>query len=122
MAAPNIAFEAPECGHQPRPSGSRPVDLVHLACQTGGDKSLESEVLALFARQARQSVNEMARLDTEGRKALAHKILGSAKGIGAFEVARCAGLVEARPGDLGAVAAFTKAVVDADNFIVGLSR
>ncbi len=122
MAVPNIAFEAPEADVQPRPSGGRPVDLVHLSRQTGGDKALETEVLALFARQARQAVTQMGSLDKTERAHLAHKILGSARGIGAFEVARCAEAVEARPSNSSAIAAFTKAVIDADNFIVGLAR
>lgn len=122
MAALTIAFEAPEAGQQPRPSGGRPVDLVHLARQTGGDKSLEQEVLALFARQARQAVCQMPSLDKTERARLAHMILGSAKGIGAFEVARCAEQLETKPANPAVLAAFAKSVVDADNFILGLAR
>lgn len=125
MAAINvarIAFEAPEVGQQPRPSGGRPVDLVHLARQTGGDKELEGEVLSMFARQARQAVASYASLNKDDRSALAHKIAGSAKSVGAFEVARHAAVLEDKPSNSAALAAFTKAVVDADTFIVGLLR
>ncbi|WP_422373612.1 Hpt domain-containing protein [Hoeflea sp.] len=122
MAALNIAFEIPEISPQPRPSGVRPIDLVHLARQTGGDKTLEAEVLALFARQARQAVAHIASLEDEGRTELAHKLAGAAKGVGAFEVARCAQAVEQTPANPAAITAFTKAVVDADSFIVGLMR
>lgn len=122
MAALNIAFEAPETGQQPRPSGGRPVDLVHLARQTGGDKSLEAEVLALFARQARQAVAQLSELGTKARAELAHKLAGAAKGVGAFEVARRAEALETKPASPAAITAFTKAVVDADSFIVGLMR
>jgi hypothetical protein len=45
MAALGIAFEVQEINQPPRPSGGRPIDLVHLARQTGGDKALETEVL-----------------------------------------------------------------------------
>jgi FOG: HPt domain len=122
MAALKIAFEAPEAGQQPRPSGGRPVDLVHLARQTGGDKALETEVLALFARQARQAVCQIGSLDKDARVRLAHTILGSAKGVGAFEVARCAEELEKKPTNAAALAAFAQSIVEADNFIIGLTR
>ena len=98
----------------------RPIDLVHLARQTGGDKTLEAEVLALFARQARLAVTQIGDLKRDARSELAHKIAGAAKGVGASDVARCASLLESEPDNSSAVAAFTKAVVEADTFIVGL--
>lgn len=122
MAALGIAFEVQEITHPPRPSGGRPIDLVHLARQTGGDKALETEVLALFARQARQAVTQIGDMKEAARSELAHKIAGAAKGVGAFEVARCSATIEAEPGNSAAIAAFTKAVVEADSFIVGLMR
>ena len=122
MSALSIAFEAPEVSLQPRPSGGRPIDLVHLARQTGGDKMLETEVLALFARQAREAVAQIGQLQGKPRAELAHRIAGAAKGVGAFDVARCAGEIEAKPRNAAAIAAFTKSVIDADTFIVGLMR
>ena len=122
MAALGIAFEAQEINVQPRPSGGRPIDLVHLARQTGGDKALESEVLALFARQARQAVTQIGEMHKDARSELAHKIAGAAKGVGASDVARCASMLENEPGNSAAVAAFTKAVVEVDTFNVGLMR
>ncbi|MDF1607425.1 Hpt domain-containing protein [Hoeflea sp. YIM 152468] len=122
MAALSIAFEVQDLSCQPRPSGSRPIDLVHLARQTGGDKALETEVLALFARQVRQAVAQIDEMKAAARSELAHKIAGAAKGVGAFEVARCAATLEAEPDSSAAVVAFTRAVVDADTFIIGLTR
>lgn len=122
MAALSIAFETPEVGLQPRPSGGRPIDLVHLARQTVGDKVLETEVLSLFARQARQAVAQLPELDNDARVALAHRLTGAAKGVGAFEVARRAAAIEAKPRNAAAISALTKAVVEADTFIVGLMR
>ncbi|MGO7580788.1 Hpt domain-containing protein, partial [Rhizobium ruizarguesonis] len=55
MAAFNIVFEAPYNAKGPCPSKVRPIDLVHLAKQTMCDKTLEIEVLQMFARQPRQS-------------------------------------------------------------------
>src|ERR1700709_1397810 len=59
MAALNIAFEAPDNSRGPGPSKGRPIDLVHLAKQTMGDKVLEIEVLQMFARQARACLQEI---------------------------------------------------------------
>lgn len=122
MAALKIAFEAPETGHHPRPSGDRPIDLVHLARQTGGDKCLETEVLALFARQVRKAVFDLPGLAREDRIKLAHTIVGSARSIGAFKIARLAEELENKPTDAAVLAGFIQAVVDVDNFISGLHR
>ncbi|AKI00270.1 hypothetical protein IMCC20628_01554 [Hoeflea sp. IMCC20628] len=122
MAALSIAFEAPEVSCQPRPSGGRPVDLVHLARQTGGDKTLETEVLALFARQAREAVARMGTLENDARSEVAHRLAGAAKAVGAFDVARRASAVEIKPDDLVAMTAFANSVIEADTFIVGLMR
>jgi len=59
MAALNIAFEAPDNARAMGPSRERPIDLVHLAKQTMGDKVLEIEVLQMFARQARNCLQEI---------------------------------------------------------------
>ena len=76
--------------------GERPIDLVHLTRQTFGDKRLETELLRLFVRQARQI---QAGLDAEaGADAvsglpaadLLHTLIGSARVVGAHRVAALA--------------------------------
>jgi HPt (histidine-containing phosphotransfer) domain-containing protein len=71
-----------------------PIDLVHLARQTMGDRSLEVELLALFDRQAGKIAAQLSGLDGhEGqgwRVELAHKLKGSARAVGAFAVAAAA--------------------------------
>ena len=79
-------------------------------------------MLALFARQAREAVARISGLDAKARTELAHRLAGAAKGVGAFEVARCASEVETRPRNAAAIAAFTRSVIDADAFIAGLMR
>ena len=74
---------------------ARPIDLIHLARQTLGDRELEREILALFVRQ---SVMLSARIHdaiakTE-RKNLAHTLKGSARAVGAWRVAQAAEAVE----------------------------
>jgi HPt (histidine-containing phosphotransfer) domain-containing protein len=71
-----------------------PIDLVHLARQTMGDRALEVELLALFDRQAAQIAEKLGALDSDSvegwRADLAHKLKGSARAIGAHAVAAAA--------------------------------
>ena len=76
----------------------RPVDLVHLARYTLGDRALEREVLQLFATQSRLYLERLREASTqEAWRAAAHIIKGSARGIGAWHVAACAEAAEALP-------------------------
>ena len=81
-----------------------PIDLQVLREQAGGDRALEREVLRLFADD---SPNDLARLRSseEERRMAAHRLVGSARAIGAREVARLAGAVEAGTGDIVALEA-----------------
>jgi HPt (histidine-containing phosphotransfer) domain-containing protein len=72
----------------------RPIDLVHLARATLGDRSLEREVLQLFDRQAGLLIARMRAAAPSGIAALAHTLKGSARGIGAWRVARAAEMLE----------------------------
>jgi HPt (histidine-containing phosphotransfer) domain-containing protein len=71
-----------------------PIDLVHLARQTMGDNALEAELLALFDRQAGQIAEKLRRADSDAATIfgpdLAHKLKGSARTVGAHEVASAA--------------------------------
>ncbi len=74
--------------------GLSPIDERHLAQMTLGDRALEREVLEIFARQTTLMLGRMS----AGRPALAaaaaHTLKGSARGIGAWRVARAAERVE----------------------------
>ena len=72
----------------------RPIDLVHLARMTLGDRSLEREVLQLFDRQATLLIARMRAAAPGGVATLAHTLTGSARGIGAWRVARAAEALE----------------------------
>jgi HPt (histidine-containing phosphotransfer) domain-containing protein len=90
----------------------RPIDLVHLARTTLGDRSLEREVLQLFDRQSTLLLARMRAAAPGSLVALAHTLKGSARGIGAWRVARAAEAVEAAEGEqtpraLDALAAVT---------------
>ena len=71
-----------------------PIDLVHLARQTLGDRSLETELLQLFERQAAQIVERLNASKTDAdrrwRHDLAHTLKGSARAVGATRVASTA--------------------------------
>ncbi len=84
-----------------QPEGRRPIDLVHLARQTFGERRLENELLAMFGRQAAQIMVALA-LDAADRAAtrrpsapdLLHTLVGSARVVGAFVGARSAESLE----------------------------
>ncbi|RYB05275.1 Hpt domain-containing protein [Lichenibacterium ramalinae] len=89
LRAPEPGPEAPARRHD----GERPVDLVHLSRQCFGDKRLETELLRLFVRQARQI---QAGLEAEvgddsvsclPASELLHTLVGSARVVGAHRVA-----------------------------------
>lgn len=70
------------------------IDLVHLSRQTLGDRALEIELLRLFDKQCEQLVAriEQARGPDRAqiRETLAHTLKGSARAVGAAEVAATA--------------------------------
>jgi hypothetical protein len=73
----------------------RPVDLVHLARQTFGNKDLEIEVLFLFLRQSALMMQRLdAAVDDQSWREAAHTVRSSALGIGAWQVAEAAASVE----------------------------
>jgi HPt (histidine-containing phosphotransfer) domain-containing protein len=71
-----------------------PLDIAHLGRMTLGDVGLEREVLAMFSAQAVGLIGALADLPSDAG-ALAHKLKGSARGIGAFGVADAAESLEA---------------------------
>ena len=74
--------------------GEASIDVEHLARMTLGDGALRREVLAMFLKQSRQLLDRLAACPAEGA-ALAHRLKGSARAIGAFRVAACAEALEA---------------------------
>lgn len=78
------------------PRRDRPVDLVHLTRQCFGDKRLETELLRLFMRQARQIQGGLdAQVGDDAVSSLPagdllHTLVGSARVVGAHRVASLA--------------------------------
>lgn len=126
MAALNIAFDAPDNAHGHArgapPSSGRPIDLVHLARQTMGDKALELEVLQLFARQSRQIVKSFGAEEADVRREAAHRLKGAALAVGAFAVATAATRVEEQPFEAEGLSTLAAAILDTELFILRLCR
>ena len=120
MAALSIAFEEPD-NYRGYTTTHRPIDLVHLARQTSGDKALELEVLQTFARQARSYLSDLSSGNADAVTQTAHKLKGAALAIGAFDVSSAAEKVEAR-GDAADIIQLGNAIAAAENFINTLSR
>jgi HPt (histidine-containing phosphotransfer) domain-containing protein len=111
----------------PSASIERPIDLVHLARMTLGDRGLEREVLQLFDRQAAILMERIQTAPPQDIAALVHTLKGSAGAIGAASVARAAEAVElmdvAVESDLRpSIAALRASTEEARAFIADLLR
>lgn len=106
---------------QPRPSARpaaasvarAPIDLFHLRRMTVGDRRLEREILDLFERQIGLLVDRMRDAEPVGLAVLAHTVKGSARSIGAGELAEAAEKIELSIERGGDGAAGLRAVVAA---------
>lgn len=77
---------------QPNPA----VDLEHLHQYTSGDLALESEIYGLFREQVRIWLRLLVvDGDAEGWAAAAHSLKGSARGLGAHQLAAACEVAEA---------------------------
>ena len=78
-----------------------PVDLEHLARYTGGDKSLNAEILRLFDGQISEMVAQLQSVleqrDQKTWRQVTHTIKGAARGVGAFGMGQAA--ADAEPVD-----------------------
>jgi len=74
------------------------IDEDHLRKMTLGDRSLEREVLEIFARQTSVMLSRLVEAEPARAAALAHTLKGSARGIGAWRVARATEQLEQAAG------------------------
>jgi HPt (histidine-containing phosphotransfer) domain-containing protein len=70
------------------------LDVDHLGRMTHSDRGLEREVLALFDRQAAMMADRLRDASAQVAESCAHTLKGSARGIGAWRLARAAEQVE----------------------------
>jgi HPt (histidine-containing phosphotransfer) domain-containing protein len=104
------------------PSTIRPLDLVHLARQTGGDRNLENEILQLFRQQIGLCATQLRMTSGRERKLIAHTIKGSASAVGAFGLSRIAAEIEVAPSEARLISAAELEVARIRDFIAGLAR
>ena len=75
-----------------------PIDLEHLARYTGGEKSLNAEILRLFDGQVTDMVGQLnavlAQRDAKRWREITHTIKGAARGVGAFGMGEAAAAAE----------------------------
>jgi HPt (histidine-containing phosphotransfer) domain-containing protein len=76
-----------------------PIDDEHLAQMTFGDRHLEREVLEIFRRQAAIMLGRIGGVEPAAAAAAIHTLKGSARGIGAWRVARAADRLEQACGE-----------------------
>ncbi|MCP1197911.1 Hpt domain-containing protein [Notoacmeibacter sp. MSK16QG-6] len=88
-----VAFDRPG-GERCAQSKGRPIDLDHLSEQTFGDRALCEEVLRLFCTQIQQTSSALKNASAKERHFLAHAVKGSARGVGAMELADMAARLE----------------------------
>jgi HPt (histidine-containing phosphotransfer) domain-containing protein len=75
-----------------------PIDLEHLARYTGGDRTLNTEILRLFDGQITDMVNQLNAVrecrDSKRWREITHTIKGAARGVGAFAMGDVAAAAE----------------------------
>jgi HPt (histidine-containing phosphotransfer) domain-containing protein len=75
------------------------IDDDHLGRMTLGDRSLEREVLEIFARQTTLTLKRIVGAEPRCAAAAAHTLKGSASGVGAWCVAYAAERIEQAAAD-----------------------
>ena len=88
----------------------RAIDDDHLSRMTLGDRRLEREVLEIFVRQTVIMLERIAGAEPALAAAAAHTLTGSARGIGAWRVARAAEHLERVANGKSGAAALDEAV------------
>ena len=79
------------------------IDVAHLMRMTFEEKALAAEVLGLFDRQAEMLLARMQQASPRDLSVCAHTLAGSARGVGAWEVAAAAVQVELAAGNVAAI-------------------
>src|SRR5436305_10208079 len=91
-ATPAPAGSGPRAGRQSATADA--IDIAQLASATLGDKNLEREILLMFDEQLKTLLGRMVDEEPEKIAPLAHMLVGSARGIGAWKMAAAAEALE----------------------------
>ncbi|EFL90298.1 Hpt domain-containing protein [Ahrensia sp. R2A130] len=116
---PAVAHRANKGGAEQR--SDAPVDMVHLARQSLGNRSLEVEILALFRAQSDLYLERIRHAaDDKARSMAAHTLRGSALGIGAWQLAEEAAVLEKHPDRTALIDGFADTLDQTNRFIGAL--
>lgn len=88
-------------------------DTAHFNAMTAGDAGLQREIVDLFRGQLPEWTEKLASKDAQIRKDAAHKIKGSALGIGLPALTAACAAAEADPGDAEAMRQLALALAEA---------
>jgi HPt (histidine-containing phosphotransfer) domain-containing protein len=91
---------------------SNAIDETHLSRMTLGDRQLEREVLEIFVRQTAIMLDRIMSAERSLAAAATHTLLGSARGIGAWRVARAAERLELAAGEAGSLTDIDEAIAE----------
>jgi len=83
-------------------SAAKPVDIDHLNTYTGGDKTLNCQILGLFDSQCHEIIEKLSSLaegsENDARaknwREVLHALKGASRGIGAFGLGEIAAQAE----------------------------
>lgn len=90
------------------------LDREHLDRHTFGDRGLQREVLRLFVAECAGQFERIGNAaDARERREAAHRLVGAARGVGAFYVAETARAIEHAAGPADGEIASLKAAIDA---------
>ena len=109
-------------GESSEPARVRPIDLAHLSRQTMGDRELEQKCWHFSSQQALMVRDKIVGADLKERLFLAHGLKGSARGVGAFAIAECAGAIENSPTDRLVLKRLARLIDEVRDFIAAISR
>lgn len=109
-------------GTTPAGQPATPIDLGHLDRQTLGDRALRDEVLDIVLSQLASLRAELDDASGAARARLAHRVQGTALGIGAHAVAESARQLQANPDREDAATALLERVEDVIRFIVAMRK
>lgn len=103
-------------------AGSPAIDLAHLGRQTLDDPAIQREVLGMFALQLEAAREGMALVGGADRRDLAHRLKGTALGVGAFRLAGAAARIERDPADDALLAEWRVLADETCAFIAAIGR
>lgn len=119
----SIAFEAPQPVQVEGRSGRRPIDLTGVSASVGGDKLLEIQLLEAFASRARRCLRALGEGATGAEmRQISTALRNAALSVGAMRIVGALEILETKGNCDDARASVGSAILEAELFILKLSR